>query len=69
VAPWPEAKRISLSYRDPDEHLQVVELEMSREDERLLVEVLKTRVPRSMPGPTAPLIRPSAMVQERTADH
>lgn len=60
VAPWPEAKELSVSYRDADEHKQVVVLEMSRGDEALLVEVLKTRVPRSVPQP---MLAPRVPVQ------
>jgi hypothetical protein len=59
IAPWPEAKRLSLSYRDAGEHAQVVVLDMSRGDEALLVEVLKTRVPRPSERAVPPLVRPS----------
>jgi hypothetical protein len=69
VAPWPEAKRMTLSYRDPDDHAQVAVLEMSRGDEALLVEVLKTRVPRPTERPVSPLIRPSGAAQAKMADH
>ena len=58
IAPWPEAKQLSLSYRDTDEHSQVVVLQMSKGDEALLVEVLKTRVPRGTASQTTPLMRP-----------
>lgn len=58
VAPWPEARQLSLSYRDADEHMQVVVLEMSRGDERLLVEVLKARVPRAAVQPLRPPVNP-----------
>ena len=47
AAPWPEVKQLSLSYRDSDEHPQIVVLEMSKGDEALLVEVLQTRVTRT----------------------
>jgi CDP-diacylglycerol--glycerol-3-phosphate 3-phosphatidyltransferase len=60
VAPWPESKRLSLSYRDSNEHSQVMVLDMSREDEAVLVEVLKTRVPRPGERTPAPLVRPHA---------
>jgi CDP-diacylglycerol--glycerol-3-phosphate 3-phosphatidyltransferase len=73
VAPWPETKRVSLSYRDADDHVQVAVLEMSRGDEAMLVEVLKTRVPRvtrpAIPRPTNPLVRPSEVVHEKAAEH
>jgi hypothetical protein len=69
IAPWPEAKRLSLSYRDQDDHAQVVVLDMSRGDEALLVEVLKTRVPRSTERPVPPLIRPSTAAQQATVGH
>jgi len=69
IAPWPEAKRLSLSYRDADDHAQVVVLDMSRGDEALLVEVLKTRVPRPTERPVPPLIRPSTAAQQATVGH
>lgn len=68
IAPWPEAKHLSLSYRDQDDHAQVVVLEMSRGDEALLVEVLKTRVAQPMAAQKTPLARPSVMTQQSTAD-
>ena len=51
LAPWPEEKRLSLSFRDADDHPQVVVLGMSKGDEAMLVEVLKTRTSR---GPSRP---------------
>ncbi len=61
VAPWPEAKQMSLSYLDADDHTQVVVLEMSRGDEALLVEVLKARVPRQP-------VRPLVSLKEKSAE-
>jgi hypothetical protein len=69
IAPWPEAKRLSLSYRDAEDHAQVVVLDMSRGDEALLVEVLKTRVPRSAERPVPALVRPSTGSQQALAGH
>ncbi len=59
VAPWPEVKQIALTYRDGDEHPQVIVLEMSKGDEALLVEVLKARVSQNRALRTKPLVRPS----------
>lgn len=70
LAPWPEGKQISVSYRDAEDHKQVVLLEMSRADEAMLVEVLKTRVPRGEVRPVlvpAPGVRTS--VVEVPAEH
>lgn len=69
LAPWPEDKQLSLSYRDADDHPQVVLFTMSRGDEALLVEVLKTRVPRS-PAPRVPPLtpHPSAVAQARATE-
>lgn len=67
IAPWPEEKHLSLSYRDADDHKQVVVLGMSRADEALLVEVLKTRVSTSIHQPL-PLLRPTVVAQEKIAD-
>jgi CDP-diacylglycerol--glycerol-3-phosphate 3-phosphatidyltransferase len=68
VAPWPEAKQLSLSYRDADEHTQVVVLEMSRGDEALLVEVLKARVPRgTFLRPVPPLQPPLGQNEKSVA--
>lgn len=70
IAPWPEAKQLSLSYRDKDDHAQVAVLQMSRADEALLVEVLKTRVPRGGYRPPPTLQAQQAVVaQMKTADH
>ena len=69
VAPWPEAKRLSLTYRDPDEHPQVAVLDMSRQDEAVLVEVLKARVSRSLPRQAAPTLHPPVTLQEKGAEH
>lgn len=68
LAPWPEVKQLSLSYRDPDDHAQVVVLEMSRGDEALLVEVLKTRVQRTMGRQITPTMRPPVIAQGRAAE-
>lgn len=68
VAPWPEAKQLSLSYRDTDEHSQVVVLEISKGDEALLVEVLKTRVPRGTGSQTTPLVRPRVIGRDKVAE-
>ena len=48
AAPWPEVKQLSLNYRDPNEHSQVVVLEMSKGDMALLVEILRARVTRTL---------------------
>ncbi len=69
VAPWPEAKQLSLSYRDSEEHPQVIVLEMSRGDEALLVEVLKTRVSQARAPQTIPLVRPPVAGRETRAEH
>jgi CDP-diacylglycerol--glycerol-3-phosphate 3-phosphatidyltransferase len=68
VAPWPEAKQLSLTYRDADEHTQVVVLEMSRGDEALLVEVLKARVPRAMSRQPLQNSRSSLSLKEKNSD-
>lgn len=68
VAPWPEAKQISLSYRDAEEHTQVVVLEMSRGDERLLVELLKARVPRGISLQPVKPLRPPVGIKEKSAE-
>lgn len=65
VAPWPEAKQISLSYSDADDHTQVVVLEMSRADEALLVEVLKARVPRGTSRQPVQPLRPLVSLKEK----
>jgi len=67
VAPWPEAKQVSLSYRDADGHTQVVVLEMSRGDEAMLVEVLKARVPRGTSREAAEPLRPVVRLEEKSA--
>jgi hypothetical protein len=59
IAPWPEGKRLSVSYTDAQEHKQVVVLEMSRGVEAMLVEILKTRVPRAV----RPVLLPKMPVQ------
>jgi hypothetical protein len=66
LAPWPEERRLSLSFRDANEHAQVIVLDMSRADEALLVEVLKTRVPRGGDRPVNPLLKASPVVQGKT---
>ncbi len=68
VAPWPEAKQLSLSYRDADEHTQVVVLEMSRSDEALLVELLKARVPRGTYREPVQPLRPAMGMKEKSAE-
>lgn len=68
VAPWPEAKQVSLSYRDADDHAQVMLLELSRGDESLLVEVLKTRTALPWSRPGVPLsTRPQVAVVPKSA--
>lgn len=64
VAPWPEAKQISVNYRDADDHAQVMVLEMSRADNALLVEVLKAKVPRTMTAQTLVRQRSTATTPE-----
>ncbi len=66
LAPWPEERRLSLSFRDANERAQVIVLDMSRADEALLVEVLKTRVPRGGDRPVNPLLKASPVVQGKT---
>jgi hypothetical protein len=69
VAPWPEDKQLSLSYTDADRHAQVVVFQMSRGDEAVLVEVLKTRVSRMHAG-QIPLIPRTARVEPgKVAEH
>lgn len=68
VAPRPEAKQLSLSYRDADEHMQVLVLEMSRGDEALLVEVLKARVPRGTSRQAVQTLRPPVGLKEKSAE-
>ncbi len=70
VAPWPEAKQLSLSYRDANEQPQVVQLEMSHGDEALLVEVLKTRVSRwPAHPPLAAVLHTPAVAPEKATEH
>ena len=56
LAPYPMAKQLSLSFHDEAGAAQVVVLEMSPGDEALLVEVLKTRVPRETSRPAVSLL-------------
>ena len=65
IAPWPETKQLSLTYRDGSDRTQVVVLEMPVADEALLVEVLKARVPRTA-QPFVPGLRPPVIMQGRT---
>lgn len=67
AAPWPETRQLSLVYRDPDEHTQVIVLEMSKSDEAFLVEVLKTRISRTANPQPIPLQRPPIAASDRIA--
>ena len=65
IAPWPTTKQLSLSFHDEAGNAQVVVLEMSPGDEALLVEVLKTRVPRDFAKPPVTLTPRASVLQKQ----